>query len=108
MVIALLLSLLLYWILQSRDDEKAMQEGREKATTAKRIMLFFFLLVVTTCLCFFVGNAFKSNDVSGMSFGGDDELSDVKLSPNYKSTMIRNIHEDVLTGLPPRHSYDFE
>lgn len=98
LVAAVIVSSLVYWILQARDDEKAVVEGRQPASTANRVMLFFFLLIVSTCLCFFIGNAFKSDQTVQ---GGDADVADVPLQPHYKTQMIKNINEDVMTGLPP-------
>ena len=101
---ATILSLFLYWILQTRDDEKAKAQGQPLASTSKRVMLFFFLMIVTTCLCFFVGNAMSSEQkhVDTLDGGGGDEY--VKLEPNYKTNMIKSIQEDVIPGLPPFHT----
>lgn len=98
---AFILSCLLYWILQTRDDESARREGREPATLEKRVMLFFFLVIVLTCVCFFLNNAMQFDGNSKMMDGGSDaELQAVKLEPNYKNTMIKNINEDVMIGMP--------
>lgn len=98
LICAVVIALFLYWILQTRDDEAAKREGREPASTSKRVMLFFFLLVVLTCVCFFLSNAVSSDIIHGGD--GEVELQEVKLQPNYKSSMIKNIHEDVMTGIP--------
>lgn len=96
---AVVLSLFLYWILQARDDARALQEGREQSSTPKRVMLFFFLLIVSTCICFLVDNAMRHNNNYEIEGGGDTQGE--RLQTNYKTSMIKNINEDVMTGLPP-------
>lgn len=100
---AFLVSGLLYWILQGKEDDKAKREGRAVAGTAKRVLLFFFLMVVFTCLFFFIGNAIEKNKGGGgilpmLEYSGEGRGA---VSDKYKVDMVRNIKEDVIVGLPP-------
>lgn len=97
---AFLVSGLLYWILQGKEDEKATKEGRPVAGVAKRILLFFFLMVVMTCLFFFIGNAVSKSHVMGMPLL-DNGVQRAGAQDKYKVDMVRNIKEDVIVGLPP-------
>ncbi len=95
---AILLSGMMYWILQGREDEKAKSEDRPPASGAKRVMLFFFLLIVMTFIFFFIGNALSANSANGKTEydqGGGVGVSD------YRAEMVKHIKEDVIVGLPP-------
>jgi hypothetical protein len=102
---AILLSGMMYWILQGREDEKAKSEDRPPASGAKRVMLFFFLLIVMTFVFFFIGNALgasggaigrmKSESIVPKQGGGGVGVSD------YRAEMVKHIKEDVIVGLPP-------
>lgn len=98
---AVLISALLYWILQGREDDKARAEGQPSASTSKRVMLFFFLLIVMTFVFYFVGNAMGggSNTTTAAVEGVEKEKGGA--TKDYKANMVKNIREDVIVGLPP-------
>lgn len=99
LVCAVIISLVLYWVLQTKEDKECASKGQPPATTSKRAMLFFLLLIVATCLCYLINNSFSAK---GMITGGDESsMEAIQLQPNYKVDMIKNIHEDVITGIPP-------
>lgn len=101
---AFLVSGLLYWILQGKEDDKAKREGRPAAGIAKRVLLFFFLMVVFTCLFFFIGNAVDKNKgtiIPMIQHNSVGEVGGSVMPDRYKVDMVRNIKEDVIVGLPP-------
>jgi hypothetical protein len=101
---AFVVSCILYWILQSKEDDKSRIAGTPMATTGKRVALFVVLFLVSVCLFFFLQNAFKNDNpdvTDDVESGGS-----YKVEPNYKQTMLKNIHEDVHVGLPPFSASD--
>ena len=93
---AVAVSCIIYWIVQSQEDTKLRKQNKPLTTASKRALLFFFLVVVTTCLFYFIGNAWNTRD-EPYAGGG----SVYKAPVDYKSDMVKNIQEQVQTGLPP-------
>lgn len=99
LIVSVGVALLMYWILQSKEDARNASDGRPPTPTPKRIMLLFLLIIVATCICFLINSSLKTEWNS--EGGRDDDAFNVQLQPNYKINMIKNINEDVLTGIPP-------
>ena len=91
MILAILLTAIVYLILQRIDDNRKEKNNQPLSSWGSRMGLLFFVAIV----CFVITYLFENinldkNDKNAFVEGG-----------NYEQEMLHSIHEPIHVGLPP-------
>jgi hypothetical protein len=91
MIVAILLTAIVYLVLQRIDDNRKEKKGEPPASFGSRMGLLFFVAIVCFIGSYLIGNM-GSVTVDNIAFveGG-----------NYEDHMIRSINEPIHVGFPP-------
>lgn len=108
-IVALVISVVAYFILQNIDDHRSKTKNIPPATTAKKVTLFFFILIVVFVATYLFGVSDAGQRVVNGRFrpmnvatsGGDGyDVSKVN-----EIHMLKNIREDIHVGSGPFTSH---
>jgi len=85
-IVSIIISIVIYSILQYIDDKRNYRNGKPSSSTAVKISLFFFVLMIVTGVSYL----FWSNEtISATQIGGTQE------------TYLSQIKEEIDVGLSP-------
>lgn len=100
-LVAIALSLVVFYFLQLSDDRKTARTGEPPASAGRRVATFFFILVIATVLSYLVSNMW---DAPPLAVGGGVEAATNGPAPidrNQWGASIKNIRQEVDVGSAP-------